>query len=96
MDSYKFVLNNFPEDQVTFDSPMKIPLWSSPNGEYLMMIRNNAGKLSVFIQNLLEVARIEQAKLDLSLTPANLNDILKEVVRLLASPWLMRMMKIER
>lgn len=45
-------------------------------GDYLLMVKNNAGMLAMFIQNLLEVSRIEQSKVDLKPRRADLNEII--------------------
>lgn len=51
--------------------------------DYLLMIRNNAGKLALFIQDLLQVARIEESKVELKRERCDLRDIIRETVSLM-------------
>jgi len=51
--------------------------------DYLLMIKNNAGLLGLFIQNLLEIARIEQSKVDLKFEKAELKSIVLNAAQLL-------------
>jgi signal transduction histidine kinase len=48
--------------------------------DYVLMIQNNAQRLEKFIQELLEVAKIEQGKTKLQLSEANLNDLCLKAV----------------
>ena len=48
--------------------------------DYLLMIQNNSHRLEQFIQDLLQVAKIEQGGPELKLEEANLNDICQGVI----------------
>jgi signal transduction histidine kinase len=54
-------------------------------GDYLLMVRENARRLGSFIQNLLEVAKIERPDLELNRFPVNLADLVTETIGLLES-----------
>ena len=50
--------------------------------DYLLMIQNNSERLERFIQNLLQVSKIEQGQPELKLEETNLNDICQKAVQL--------------
>lgn len=50
--------------------------------EYLDMIQNNAGRLAVFIENLLEISKIEQANIQLDFAAGELWTVIHEAVDL--------------
>jgi signal transduction histidine kinase len=55
---------------------------ASESADYLTVVRNNAARLGRFINDLLDVARIEAKRVDLSPAPVAVGDLLSEVAQL--------------
>jgi signal transduction histidine kinase len=51
--------------------------------KYFDMIRSNVGRLEMFIENLLEIAKIDQANIDLKLEACDLREVVEDCVGIL-------------
>ncbi len=53
---------------------------SGPQSRYLMVIKNNADRLHMLVNDLLDISRIETGKTTLDIRPLNLSKLIEEIV----------------